>query len=126
MGFDALPKSSWKPGGDAPAAWILCNSTQDFLDAAPRALALPPGAGDAGPWKSWRQDRARELFERLLSFCNDVGLLGEEIDPHSGEMLGNFPQAFSHLGVIQAAIALDAPERSMTAMEAGAALARDD
>jgi alpha,alpha-trehalase len=64
-------------------------------------------------------DRARELFERLLSFCNDVGLLGEEIDPHSGEMLGNFPQAF--LGVIQAAIALDATERSMTAMEAGAA-----
>jgi GH15 family glucan-1,4-alpha-glucosidase len=51
-------------------------------------------------------DRARELFERLLSFCNDVGLLGEEIDPHSGEMLGNFPQAFSHLGIIQAAIAL--------------------
>jgi alpha,alpha-trehalase len=71
-------------------------------------------------------DRARELFERLLSFCNDVGLLGEEIDPHSGEILGNFPQAFSHLGVIQAAIALDAPERSMTAMEAGAALTRDD
>jgi alpha,alpha-trehalase len=51
-------------------------------------------------------DRARELFERLLSFCNDVSLLGEEIDPHSGEMLGNFPQAFSHLGIIQAAIAL--------------------
>jgi alpha,alpha-trehalase len=71
-------------------------------------------------------DRARKLFERLLSFCNDVGLLGEEIDPHSGEMLGNFPQAFSHLGVIQAAIALDAPERSMTAMQAGAAPARGD
>ena len=52
-------------------------------------------------------ERARELFERLLSFCNDVGLLAEEIDPHSGEMLGNFPQAFSHLGIIQAAIALD-------------------
>jgi GH15 family glucan-1,4-alpha-glucosidase len=59
-------------------------------------------------------DRARSLFERLLSFCNDVGLLAEEIDPHSGEMLGNFPQAFSHLGLIQAAIALDAPEASMT------------
>jgi alpha,alpha-trehalase len=66
-------------------------------------------------------ERARELFERLLSFCNDVGLLGEEIDPHSGEMLGNFPQAFSHLGLIQAAIALDMPEASMTMVEAGTA-----
>jgi GH15 family glucan-1,4-alpha-glucosidase len=63
------------------------------------------------------RDRARELLERLLGFCNDVGLLAEEIDPASGELIGNFPQAFSHLGLIQAAIALDAPEESMTAQE---------
>jgi GH15 family glucan-1,4-alpha-glucosidase len=63
-------------------------------------------------------ERARELFERLLGFCNDVGLLAEEIDPHSGELIGNFPQAFSHLGLIQAAIALEMPEHSMTMMEA--------
>jgi GH15 family glucan-1,4-alpha-glucosidase len=61
-------------------------------------------------------DRARQLFERLLGFCNDVGLLAEEIDPRSGELIGNFPQAFSHLGLIQAAIALDAPEQSMSMM----------
>jgi GH15 family glucan-1,4-alpha-glucosidase len=61
-------------------------------------------------------ERARELFERLLSFCNDVGLLAEEIDPHSGELIGNFPQAFSHLGLIQAAIALDVPQESMSMM----------
>jgi GH15 family glucan-1,4-alpha-glucosidase len=67
-------------------------------------------------------ERARELFERLLSFCNDVGLLAEEIDPHSGEMLGNFPQAFSHLGIILAAVALDMPEVSMTMMESGTAV----
>ena len=66
-------------------------------------------------------ERARELYERLLGFCNDVGLLAEEIDPHSGELIGNFPQAFSHLGLIQAAIALDLPEMSMSMMEAGAA-----
>jgi alpha,alpha-trehalase len=54
--------------------------------------------------------RARELFERLLSHRNDLGLLSEEVDPASGELLGNFPQAFSHLGLIQAAIALDMPE----------------
>jgi GH15 family glucan-1,4-alpha-glucosidase len=62
-------------------------------------------------------ERARELYERLLSFCNDVGLLAEEIDPQSGAMLGNFPQAFSHLGIILAAIALDMPEKSLTMME---------
>jgi alpha,alpha-trehalase len=66
-------------------------------------------------------ERARELFERLLSFCNDVGLLAEEIDPHSGELIGNFPQAFSHLGLIQAAIALDLPQESMSMMAPGAA-----
>ncbi|TML03581.1 MAG: glycoside hydrolase family 15 protein, partial [Actinobacteria bacterium] len=66
-------------------------------------------------------ERARELFERLLGFSNDVGLLAEEIDPHSGELIGNFPQAFSHLGLIQAAIALDQPERSMSMMVSGAA-----
>jgi GH15 family glucan-1,4-alpha-glucosidase len=67
--------------------------------------------------------RARELFERLLGFCNDVGLLAEEIDPHSGELIGNFPQAFSHLGLIQAAIALDAPRESMSMMAPAATTA---
>ncbi|HEV8603592.1 MAG TPA: glycoside hydrolase family 15 protein [Gaiellaceae bacterium] len=71
--------------------------------------------------RAGESERARELYERLLSFCNDVGLLAEEIDPHSGEMLGNFPQAFSHLGIILAAIALDMPEKSMTMVESGAA-----
>src|SRR5205085_6770850 len=66
--------------------------------------------------------RARELFERLLGFCNDIGLLAEEIDPHSGELVGNFPQAFSHVGLIQAAIALDMPGESMS-MQAPAAAA---
>jgi GH15 family glucan-1,4-alpha-glucosidase len=56
------------------------------------------------------EKQGRELFERLVSHCNDVGLLAEEVDPSSGELLGNFPQAFSHLGLIQAAIALDMPE----------------
>jgi GH15 family glucan-1,4-alpha-glucosidase len=51
-------------------------------------------------------ERARELFERTLGFANDVGLLAEEIEPRSRELLGNFPQAFSHLGLIQAALAL--------------------
>ena len=51
-------------------------------------------------------DRARELFERLLGHANDVGLLSEEVDVASGEALGNFPQAFSHMGLINSAIQL--------------------
>jgi GH15 family glucan-1,4-alpha-glucosidase len=69
--------------------------------------------------RAGEDERARELFERLLGFCNDVGLLAEEIDPATGELLGNFPQAFSHVGLIQAAIALDMPQESMTMIESG-------
>ncbi len=50
--------------------------------------------------------RAQELFERLLGCANDVGLLAEEVDPKTGELLGNFPQAFSHMGLINSALGL--------------------
>ena len=46
------------------------------------------------------------MFERLLARCNDVGLLAEEFDPASGRMLGNFPQAYSHVGLINCALGL--------------------
>jgi hypothetical protein len=51
---------------------------------------------------------AAELVRRdvLLARCNDVGLLSEEIDPLSGRMLGNFPQAYSHVGLINCALSL--------------------
>lgn len=52
-------------------------------------------------------DRAKALFDRVSGFANDLGLLGEEIDPRSGELFGNFPQAFSHIGLINAAAAID-------------------
>ena len=53
-----------------------------------------------------RYDEGRELFERLLDLRNDLGLLSEEYDPHSGRQLDNFPQAFTHLALVDAALAL--------------------
>jgi GH15 family glucan-1,4-alpha-glucosidase len=47
-------------------------------------------------------DKARELCAKLLSFAGPLELYGEEIDPHSGQHLGNFPQAFTHLALIEA------------------------
>ena len=52
-------------------------------------------------------ERGRALFERLLGYLNDVGLLAEQIDPASGEHVGNFPQAFSHIGLINSALQLE-------------------
>lgn len=56
-------------------------------------------------------DRARDLFEKLLSYTNDLGLIAEEIDPNTGDMLGNFPQAFSHMGIINTAVQLQKAQR---------------
>ncbi|MEV8601182.1 glycoside hydrolase family 15 protein [Streptomyces griseoviridis] len=53
-----------------------------------------------------RTEEARELFERLVGLTNDVGLLSEEYDPVTGSLLGNFPQAFSHIGLVNTALAL--------------------
>ena len=55
--------------------------------------------------------RAREVFERATAFLNDVGLLSEEVDGAHGELLGNFPQAFSHIGLVNAAWAIADAER---------------
>ena len=52
-------------------------------------------------------DKARKLFHKLLKCTNDLGLLSEEIDAETGEMLGNFPQAFSHMALINTAVQLE-------------------
>ena len=57
-------------------------------------------------------DRARSVFERAAAFVNDVGLLSEEVDPDSGELLGNFPQALSHIGFVNTAWAIAESERA--------------
>ena len=57
--------------------------------------------------KAGEVHRAEELFDRLAGYANDVGLIAEEIDTRNGELLGNFPQAFSHIGLITAAWQID-------------------
>jgi len=53
-----------------------------------------------------RRDDAHNLFDRLLNVRNDLGLLAEEYDPVSRRQLGNFPQAFSHIGLVNSAVNL--------------------
>jgi GH15 family glucan-1,4-alpha-glucosidase len=53
-----------------------------------------------------RRDEARETFERVLAVRNDVGLLAEEYDPRDKRLLGNFPQAFSHVALVHTAVTL--------------------
>ncbi len=58
-----------------------------------------------------RIPEARKTIECALSFANDVGLLAEEVAPDTGELIGNFPQAFSHIGLVNAAWAISEAER---------------
>jgi hypothetical protein len=53
-----------------------------------------------------REEEAEELFERLLALRNELGLLSEEYDPLAGRLVGNFPQAFSHVSLINSAFRL--------------------
>jgi GH15 family glucan-1,4-alpha-glucosidase len=76
---------------------------------------LPPGEGAFLPCSFWlaavlhRQGRHREaleLYERLLALRNDLGLISEEYDPERGRLVGNFPQAFTHIGIVETAFTL--------------------
>jgi GH15 family glucan-1,4-alpha-glucosidase len=82
---------------------------------------LPPGEGAFLPCSFWlvealtavgRDDDARDVFEKVIARANDVGLLSEEVDVASGTFLGNFPQALTHIGLINAAIALSEEGKS--------------
>lgn len=56
---------------------------------------------------------AQETFERATAHANDLGLLSEEVDPESGALLGNFPRAFSHIGLINAAWAISGMQKEL-------------
>jgi len=68
-----------------------------------------------------RLAEAREIFDRLLGLCNDVGLLAEEYDPVHSRQLGNFPQALSHLALINSALNLSSRDSPAEQRMAGAA-----
>ncbi len=81
-------------------------------DQAADIDGLPPGEGTFLPSTFWladclallgRNDEAREIFERLLAIRNDLGLLAEEYDTRAKRLVGNFPQAFSHVGLVNTA-----------------------
>jgi GH15 family glucan-1,4-alpha-glucosidase len=79
---------------------------------------LPPGEGVFLACSFWmvsalklqgRDADAKKLFERVLSLANDVGLLAEEYDTGAKRLVGNFPQAFSHISLVNAAVDLVSP-----------------
>jgi GH15 family glucan-1,4-alpha-glucosidase len=89
--------------------FVLRYRTDESIDG------LPPGEGVFLACSFWladclillgRRDEARTLFERLCRLANDVGLLAEEYDPQAKRQLGNFPQAFSHVALVNTAINL--------------------
>jgi GH15 family glucan-1,4-alpha-glucosidase len=84
---------------------------------------LPPGEGVFLPCSFWlaavlaqqgRREEAIELFERLLSLRNDLGLISEEYDPERKRLVGNFPQAFTHLTLVETAFTLSKRPRRKT------------
>jgi GH15 family glucan-1,4-alpha-glucosidase len=96
--------------------------TRESLDGLPR------GEGAFLPCSFWladnycvlgRRDEARQLFERLVGLCNDVGLITEEYDPTQKRLLGNFPQAFTHVALINTALNLARAECPASQRRAG-------
>jgi len=63
--------------------------------------------------KTGQLERAKDTFSAAISFANDLGILAEEVDPRTRELLGNFPQAFSHIGLVNAAWAISEAEREL-------------
>lgn len=117
-----IPLIGFLPPEDARVQGTLRAVEQDLLvdgfllryreDRAPDLDGLPPGEGCFLLCSFWLADnyaitgqpeKARAMFERLLSIRNDLGLLAEQYDPRTRRQAGNFPQAFSHVGLVNTA-----------------------
>jgi GH15 family glucan-1,4-alpha-glucosidase len=102
-------------------------------DTAQSCDGLPPGEGAFLASSFWLVDAyvlqgrwqdARSLFDRLVALCNDVGLLSEEYDQGAQRLVGNFPQAFTHVALVNSALNLSraakpAEQRAQTGTENG-------
>jgi GH15 family glucan-1,4-alpha-glucosidase len=116
-----IPRSGFLPGDD-PRVVGTIDAVQRELDHEGLLLryptdesddGLPPGEGAFLPCSFWladalamagRRDEARTLYERLAGLANDVGLLAEEYDPIGKRLVGNFPQAFTHVALVTSAL----------------------
>jgi GH15 family glucan-1,4-alpha-glucosidase len=112
VGF--LPASDPRIAGtvDAVQRNLMADGFVRRYDSEEGVDGLPAGEGTFLPCSFWladvlgmlgRKEESRALFERLLALRNDVGLLSEEYDPASGRLLGNFPQAFTHVSLVNTA-----------------------
>ena len=141
-----LPAVGFLPPEDARIRGTLAAIERDLVvgglvrryDTETSADGLPPGEGLFLACSFWlvdaylmagRRDDAVALFEKLLSLRNDLGLLSEEYEPRSRRLIGNFPQAFSHLALVNSASNLahfrkPAEQRSETRVDAEKAPAK--
>jgi GH15 family glucan-1,4-alpha-glucosidase len=115
VGF--LPASDPRVRGTVEAIerHLMRDGFVERYTATPSVDGLPPGEGVFLACTFWladnlillgRHEDARRTYERLLGLCNDVGLLAEEYDPVARRLVGNFPQAFSHVGLVNTAMNL--------------------
>jgi GH15 family glucan-1,4-alpha-glucosidase len=115
-----IPAVGFLPGDDPRVRSTIAAIEQHLLadgfarryDTASTRDGLPPGEGVFLACSFWladsllvtgRRDEAQQLFERLLTLRNDVGLLSEEYDPQANRLVGNFPQALSHIALVNTA-----------------------
>ncbi len=118
-----IPRTGFMPAADPRMIGTVAAIEQDLFEdgfvlryrTESNVDGLPPGEGAFLACTFWlvdayvaqgRRKEAEKLFERLLGLSNDLGLLSEEYEPRAGRLVGNFPQAFSHVALVAAAMSL--------------------
>jgi GH15 family glucan-1,4-alpha-glucosidase len=132
-----MPEVGFLPGSDrrvkatvrAIERELMPHGLVERYDTKKACDGLPPGEGVFLACSFWmvsclkaigRRRDARKLFEKLLHLTSDLGLLAEEFDPEHNRMVGNFPQAFSHIALVNAAFSLEGREVHKRSLRDGA------